>query len=398
MRDRDDRRLSASSGAEWIDDRSLADLDDAARGGFARPLTSRWEAFLTGLFGLVFLSLLGGGLVSSVALFDSSQPAATASPRHVWQAEDAIRSVCFDSTGRRLVGLDNRGGLSRFDLDSGAIISLGSERQWLTNVIAVSPDGKVVAAAGWSGEILLRDLASGQIRGRIGRADPLPVTEPVAGDRPDFTANSILALAYSNDGGTLAVGTSDGRIRLFDPTDGRLQGEIRAHDRRVTHLVWSKSDRLLVSGSLDGSARVWNRADGRRLKTVRHQGREIAGLALAPDERTLAISFVSSSMDESATLLLTELGEHPRPDRFLGDVAATVLTFTPDGRSLVVAHGDSLIRIWNLATDQLQLVLEGHTGYLRAVACSPDGQWVATASDDTHVGLYRMPRLNESSR
>jgi WD40 repeat protein len=58
------------------------------------------------------------------------------------------------------------------------------------------------------------------------------------------------------------------------------------------------------------------------------------------------------------------------------------IVFTPDGRSLVSAGYDKLIRVWSLETGRTERTLrgqigEGHEGKILAMALSPDGRWLA---------------------
>ncbi|HLF94608.1 MAG TPA: hypothetical protein VJB14_14180, partial [Planctomycetota bacterium] len=68
--------------------------------------------------------------------------------------------------------------------------------------------------------------------------------------------------------------------------------------------------------------------------------------------------------------------------------AVVAVAFSPDGKQVASASHDRSLRTWDAATGKRLLTVEGHRGRMYGLAWAPDGKRIATAGHDKTIRIW----------
>jgi WD40 repeat protein len=193
---------------------------------------------------------------------------------------------------------------------------------------------------------------------------------------------AVVCAAFAPDGKTLATGSSDDTLRIWDVATGEVRQTLTEHTWNVRGIVFAPDGQTFVTGSGDGRVRVWDA----RLRTVQQtwegHGKPVNAVAFAPDGQTVA----SGSDDQTVKLWNARSGALQRTLTGHSGVVFS-MAFSADGKTLASGSFDGTVRLWDARTGEPIRTLE-HGPRVFAVACSPDGRWIASGSEDGTVRVW----------
>ncbi|CAE6529242.1 unnamed protein product [Rhizoctonia solani] len=218
----------------------------------------------------------------------------------------------------------------------------------------------------------------------------------------------VLSVAFSHDGDSIAFGCSDGTVgvRSYGGADIFIidrDSNDQAHREPVWSVAFSPpslntgNQVYVASGSDDGTIRIWN------LRTPHHPVRSVCGPTLpsgTTPSKIKSIAFSPKGTIVSGSGCTVCIWDPSGPDGKLlvGPLEGHTkqiwaVGFSPNGDRVASGSDDYTIRVWDPKTGEQLSLLSGHqTDDINTIAFSPDGTRLASGSSDRTICIWDLDR------
>lgn len=292
-------------------------------------------------------------------------------PTFVLELSQPARVLRFSHNGRWLLMGSKSGKLTLVDIKAGTL-----QYEWPTffdggiMTVDFSPDDRHIAVGTSKGRVQVFDVKShSEVTHFIHRA-------------------SVNVVTFSPNGHRLASGSDDHSVRIFDFDNANGHPIQMIHKDKVTALAFSPEGEDILSASADGCAIVFEEATGIKIAEPPCK-QTINAVAFGKDV------FATASNDHSVRVFgrFTK-GE---PLQLIHQDVVKSISFNSDGRYLVTGSTDGSARVYRSGNGE-ELARLNHKSSVNAVTFSPNGLLIATASSDYTARIFEWQTKRELAR
>lgn len=247
--------------------------------------------------------------------------------------------------------------------------------------ISYSPDGQFVVTGGEKSCVNIWSVSGKLFKSLEGHSDRV--------NHAVFSPNNLW----------IASASFDKTIRIWEFETGQLMHILKGHSDIIWHVAFSPDNKFLASAADDKKIMVWDCKSWEIVATFEEHYGRVNSIAFSPDGSKL----ISVSSDGRAIIwdmvekqMISNLnGDKWKADEFAFptlDERKSIydVSYSPNGKSVVTAHQDETIRIWNLSCYNIINTLKGHKSSVNYLSFSPDDNYIASASADLNIRIWNV--------
>ncbi|TDL14574.1 WD40 repeat-like protein, partial [Rickenella mellea] len=235
--------------------------------------------------------------------------------------------------------------------------------------VAFSPDGQTIASGSADNTVRIWNASTGA-----------PIGEPLCGH-----TGGVTSVAFSPDGKYIVSGSSDVTLRIWNIQTYTTVSICKGHSREVSSVAYSSNGHFIASGSNDCTVRMWNATTGELIGRPIEHGDYVKSVVFSSDGQYIVLG----SLDKPLRIWNIQSGIEKCLEEYTNCYSS--IAFSPDNTKIAAGSYNAAICIWDMQTcKMIGKPLIGHTDSVTSVAFSPNGVWLVSGSSDKTVKIWNV--------
>jgi WD40 repeat protein len=299
---------------------------------------------------------------------------------------DAVNAVAITPDGKKVVSASRDKTIKIWDFDTGhELKTLYGHQDWVED-LAISPDGSAIVSASKDKTIKVWDLNSGhEIRTLAGHTEAV-TTVAFSSDGSRVISASHESNLVVDEWGLLdpISSSNENKLKVWDFKAGKELLELAGHNKPVRFIKAFPQDSKIISASSDKTLRIWDLNSGQCTQILSGHTDNVTGVDITLDGNQI----ISSSDDYTLKVWDVETGDEVHSLQHTFCLSAVALT--SDGGKLISGSNDYDLQVWDFNTKEKLGTLKGHNDLIFSLAASPDGKSVVSASFDGIIKIWSI--------
>ena len=190
--------------------------------------------------------------------------------------------IAIDQTGNTIIALDVRGGITTIRIKEQEVLTtveMGPPDQRLYKTVDIHPTKPIFASSDFAGRIVITEITTKEILHKF-----------------QVNREVVNCVLFSPNGNTVASGSENGNIHIWDINNGNLFLVLKGKMGAVKKIAFSPDGSIIAGGCVDGTIHLWETDTGRPMKTLIGHKHKIAAISFSPDFRTIASGSTDGSL------------------------------------------------------------------------------------------------------
>lgn len=312
-------------------------------------------------------------------------------PPDAYKHPTVVNALAFSPDNKQVV-VGGHHELTVWSIPEGKLVQRIRTRAERAYAMSFLPDGLLAVAGGrpgQEGDVRIFDLKAKPKTTQNGVAILDGVNDPKVMRKQLLDAeDSVLCMAVSADGKRLAAGGCDRTVRVWDLSQGvdkaKLDQTIENHADWVLGLTLTSDGKYVLTAGRDKTAKVWDLQAKESVLTFPGHQNIVYGVAVKADGST---GYSVGADKQLRSWQPTGEGKQIKAVGGHGDEVFKVLAH-PKNPILFTTSADKTVRSWDMDKVSALKTFQGLNDFVYALAVSPDGKLIAAGSYDGEIRVW----------